>query len=549
MALILLTACGSDSASDLDRKGVEKFNAGELQEAISLFDRALKKDENLAVGYFHRGRAFGELGDRDAEVADYEKARMLESALNPEDREALTDNLRSAYIARGKDRLKEKHYESAELDLMAAEEIEPSVELYLLLGEIFTAAENYDKRVGAYESALTLEFPLDSTDRAKVQGLLRQAYIARATERLGSRDFLGAVKDLEAAQSINPAAEVYLTLGDAQVAAGNRQGAASSYARAVELFPDFTRETASREAVLAGILLPQSTLTYVHETRTISPSLRILTEELPTVELMASSARIGQPAWSPDNSYLAVGCGEAVCILEADGTLKASVSCHHDSPPAWAADGQRFAIVCLDPASLLVISVQGEKQVLKADEVSGMQVAPGLDRAAWSPRSNEIAFSRCNQTRSTCAVFVVDAGSGGERLLVTNAERAAWSPDGQWLAVSRGSTTWLVKPDGSALRQLTAGWYAVWSPDGSSLALVGDRGPRIVGLGGEAREIPLGFPFGCRGSCYTLSWAPDGSRLALEMLVEGQSPAIQVYDLASGQAIGQPFPGRFPQWR
>jgi Tol biopolymer transport system component len=125
------------------------------------------------------------------------------------------------------------------------------------------------------------------------------------------------------------------------------------------------------------------------------------------------------PAWSPDGRQLAWGCGEgAICVASADGTerrvaIRSSGAVRH---VAWAPDGGSISFVVEDPGSQL--------------------------RSFRAPA----------------------AGGEPTRLLTTVGEAvdAAWSPDGkrlafaQFLENSSYSDLFVVRPDGSELRRLTA---------------------------------------------------------------------------------------------
>jgi dipeptidyl aminopeptidase/acylaminoacyl peptidase len=71
---------------------------------------------------------------------------------------------------------------------------------------------------------------------------------------------------------------------------------------------------------------------------------------------------------------------------------------------------------------------------------------------------------------STGEVYVVSVAGGAPRGLGPGADPAV-SPDGRLIAYVRNGRIWLIRPDGSEQRQLTAtgGFRPVWSPDGRRL--------------------------------------------------------------------------------
>lgn len=134
------------------------------------------------------------------------------------------------------------------------------------------------------------------------------------------------------------------------------------------------------------------------------------------------------------------------------------------------------------------------------------------------------------------------------------------SPDGAWVAFVRqgrdehqNKTThsiWLVRPDGSDLRQFTsgsAGDYAPrWSPDGTKLAFVSDRGgkPQIYVMprdGGEA--LPLTYML---NGASAPAWSPDGTQIAFlsrlrpdEVTAEDEGDTLPPSSLAEMEEAGK----------
>jgi Tol biopolymer transport system component len=112
---------------------------------------------------------------------------------------------------------------------------------------------------------------------------------------------------------------------------------------------------------------------------------------------------------------------------------------------------------------------------------------------SWSPNSRRIV------ARSPQGLWVINVATGAAREILSLGEdevgAPAWSPDGRWIAFDRrapatglgapplgSSQLWLMRPDGSGLRQLTnltdadATGPPAWSPDGRRLAFITYRG-------------------------------------------------------------------------
>jgi TolB protein len=135
---------------------------------------------------------------------------------------------------------------------------------------------------------------------------------------------------------------------------------------------------------------------------------------------------------------------------------------------------------------ILVVRVGGGRARRLATSVP--MLAP-----SWSPNSRRIAAS------GPRGLWVINVATGAAREILSLGEdevgAPAWSPDGRWIAFVRtppstgltgqplgSSQLWLVRPDGSGLRQLTkltgasATGAPAWSPDGRRLAFT-YRGP------------------------------------------------------------------------
>ncbi|HVE98988.1 MAG TPA: hypothetical protein VNA12_07395 [Mycobacteriales bacterium] len=103
---------------------------------------------------------------------------------------------------------------------------------------------------------------------------------------------------------------------------------------------------------------------------------------------------------------------------------------------------------------------------------------------------------------------------------------ASWSPNGEWIAFTNGfakagcdahdncASVWLVRPDGTGLRELTKGWEPTWSPDSRRLAFV-DYAP-------GADRTACDAVTSCRRNLFLID--ADG-RGRTDLDVVGESPA------------------------
>lgn len=113
-----------------------------------------------------------------------------------------------------------------------------------------------------------------------------------------------------------------------------------------------------------------------------------------------------------------------------------------------------------------------------------------------------------------------------------------YAPDGSWIAFSVKTAhepknsyhtdIWMVKPDGSDLKQLTthakSSWHPRWSPDGKQLAFISNRSGKshiwILPMdGGEARQLTTHYT-----GVGDFSWSPSGKYIALTSRVYPECP-------------------------
>ena len=193
------------------------------------------------------------------------------------------------------------------------------------------------------------------------------------------------------------------------------------------------------------------------------------------------------------------------------------------------------------------------------------QAAPFSDVSpAWSPDGKLIAFVRLRgicaseplshpECRGGSSVYVIRPDGKALRKLVRrfgSTHSPTWSPDGKRLAVVRAARAdsrlqtdvLILRRDGRLLRTLTNAASPAWSPDGRLLAFREVRGREngvyvIPARGGRRRMVaPL------VGDLTPEAWSHDGARIAFEA-----SGRVFVVDAAGGQPrdLGE---GRWPAW-
>ena len=104
----------------------------------------------------------------------------------------------------------------------------------------------------------------------------------------------------------------------------------------------------------------------------------------------------------------------------------------------------------------------------------------------WSPDGQRIVYASYRGTDSLSLFIIAADRKGGRQSLFIETslnQQPAWSPDGSLIAFSSTRTgdreLFLIRPDGSALKQLTENpaedITPSWSPDSKRLAFASDR--------------------------------------------------------------------------
>ena len=189
--------------------------------------------------------------------------------------------------------------------------------------------------------------------------------------------------------------------------------------------------------------------------------------------------------------------------------------------PRWSPDGKKLSYSSINPLEIRIYELESGESLSLPTQLG----YPG----AWSPDSKELLILDINQENDSYVnkIYSYDLEKKWLTALAIDPgyddSFPVWSPNGDWIALvrrqwsaenpGRGNQVWVMRPDGSELRQLT-------NAEG---------------------EIYFGQPV----------WSPDSQYILYDYRLidsEGVVTGINLYDLDKGKEMELVSPGSRPAW-
>ncbi|MCF2148478.1 tetratricopeptide repeat protein [Desmonostoc muscorum LEGE 12446] len=241
----------SNPQQKLYQEGVNKYDAGNYEGAVTDFNQLIELEPQNALAYNKRGDAYYRLGDYEQAQADSSQAILL----NPQDanayydrgfalyelgkyKEAIADYTETiklnsqdayAYYGRGLARVQLKDHKGALGDFTKAIAIKPQyTEAYLQRGILRRRLRLRQAAIQDFDTIIKIN-PSDA-----------KAYYQRGLTQVINKQKYAALKDYSDAININPKyIEAYLSRGDIYSDLGNKIEATEDYNKILQLDPKF----------------------------------------------------------------------------------------------------------------------------------------------------------------------------------------------------------------------------------------------------------------------------------------------------------------------
>ena len=244
------TSPTAETATQHNEQGMAFDEAGQYDNAIAEYTRAIEVDSNYAEAYSNRGYAYSNKGEYDNAIADYTRAIELDSEYA-----GAYNNRGWAYYLKGE-------YDNAITDYARAIELDPNFALsYTRRGIAYNTQSEYDKAIADFNKVVDLnpnnaesfrnrgwayylkeEYSraiADYTSSIQLDPSYIYAYYNRGNAYYDNEQYHEAIDDFTRAIEINPSyTNAYYSQANAYKAVNNKAKAVTALEKFIELSQD-----------------------------------------------------------------------------------------------------------------------------------------------------------------------------------------------------------------------------------------------------------------------------------------------------------------------
>ena len=232
---------------------------------------------------------------------------------------------------------------------------------------------------------------------------------------------------------------------------------------------------------------------------------------------------------------------------QSKGTLMDNAQSHPLIKAILSGHDTQVEGIAFSPDGKMLASISEDSTIILWNTETGMPIGQpltgytGMYSIAFSPDGTTLASS----SNDTTVFWDVTTGKPkGQPFIRDNGSSAstgiAFSPDGKVVAIGNGSNTVLLDvATGKLIGKLPSStnvWAVAFSPDGKMLA-VGEGGTTLWDI---TTQKPI-KKLGGSDSIRSVAFSPDGKTLASGG--EDNNNTVRLWDVTSGNAIGQPLEG------
>lgn len=209
----------TEDAQDLFNRGHSAFSAGDFQEAVECFSRAIRLRPDVSAGYRYRAYAYLELGDRVRALNDLDHAIRLK----PDDPQVYADRAVELFA--------QKAFDQSIADCSRVLALDPGrAAMFALRGRCHAGRGDTESALKDYEQAIA-----GDGENAP------QYLLWRAQLHLDCDNLTAAVVDVGESLRLDPEfVDAHYTRGVIRQQAQHAAGAAADFAEALRLSPDHT---------------------------------------------------------------------------------------------------------------------------------------------------------------------------------------------------------------------------------------------------------------------------------------------------------------------